>query len=106
MRVIKIRRTVVQGNRANRRSIRHFARDFFAKENHLEFAIEALVFGALLALSAWPIVAAATAINDLLLVRTRQKNIFSVPNVLLILKQMGKYSPAIINRTFSSLARP
>jgi hypothetical protein len=66
MRVIKIRRTVVQGNRANRRSICHFARDFFAKENHWEFAIEALVFGALLALSAWPIVAAAAAINDLL----------------------------------------
>jgi hypothetical protein len=66
MRVIKIRRTVVQRNRANHRSIRHLARDFFAKENHLEFAIEALVFGALLALSAWPIVAAAAAINDLL----------------------------------------
>jgi hypothetical protein len=29
----------------------------------LEFAIEAVIFGALLAISAWPIVAAADAIN-------------------------------------------
>jgi len=42
------------------------ARDFFAIENHWEFAIEALVFGALLAISAWPIVAAAEAINKFL----------------------------------------
>jgi len=31
----------------------------------VEFAIEALVFGALLAISAWPIVAAAGAISEL-----------------------------------------
>jgi hypothetical protein len=43
-----------------------FARDFFAKENHLAVAIEALVFAALLALSAWPIIAAAGAISQLL----------------------------------------
>jgi hypothetical protein len=58
MRVIKITRT-----KSAHRSVRKFARDFFATENHWEFAIEALVFGALLAISAWPIVAAADAIN-------------------------------------------
>jgi len=65
MRVIKIQRTISR-QPENRRSIRQFARDFFAKENHLEFAIEALIFGALLAISAWPIMAAAGAINRLL----------------------------------------
>lgn len=60
MRVIKLTRTKSSG-----RSVRKFARDFFASENHFEFAIEALVFGVLLAISAWPIVAAADAINRL-----------------------------------------
>jgi hypothetical protein len=68
MRVIKIKRTVPREKTTpmHRRSIRQFARDFFATENHMEFAIEALVFGALLAISAWPIVAAAGAITGLL----------------------------------------
>jgi len=70
MRLITIKRTVAKGKRAkastSRRSIRQFAGDFFATENHLEFAIEAVLFGALLAISAWPIVAAASAINDIL----------------------------------------
>jgi hypothetical protein len=65
-----INRTVFKRERAktstSRRSIRKFAQDFFATENHLEFAIEALLFGALLAISAWPIVAAAGAIAGLL----------------------------------------
>jgi hypothetical protein len=65
MHMIKIQRTIRTQSR-NRRSIRQIARDFFAKENHLEFAIEALFFGALLAISAWPIVAAADAINRFL----------------------------------------
>jgi hypothetical protein len=67
MRVIKIQRTISKDTRStSRRSIRQFANDFFDKENHLEFAIEALVFGMLLAISAWPIVAAADAINRFL----------------------------------------
>jgi hypothetical protein len=70
MRAIKIKRDVFKRERAKastrRRSIRQFARNFFATENHLEFAIEALIFGALLAISAWPIVAAAGAISQLL----------------------------------------
>jgi len=70
MSVITIKRTVSKGKRAktstNGRSIRQFARDFFATENHLEFVVEALLFAVLLVISAWPIVAAADAINDLL----------------------------------------
>jgi len=70
MRTITIKRTVFKRKRAktstSRRFIRQFAQDFFATENHLEFAIEALLFGALLAISAWPIVAAAGAISGLL----------------------------------------
>ena len=42
------------------------ARDFFATENHIEFVIEALLFGTLLAISTWPIAAAASAISQLL----------------------------------------
>ena len=70
MRVIKMKRTISKDKTAprstSRRSIRQFTRDFFAKENHWEFAIEALVFGALMAISTWPIIAAADAINQLL----------------------------------------
>jgi hypothetical protein len=69
MRVITIKRNVSKGKRVRitrRRFVLEFARDFFAGENHLEFAVEALFFGALLALSAWPIIAAVGAINGLL----------------------------------------
>lgn len=68
MRVITIQRTVSKTKRS--RTIRggfilRFGRDFFASENHLQFAIEALLFGALLALCAWPMIAAAAAISQL-----------------------------------------
>jgi hypothetical protein len=70
MHVIKFQRRVRKGNygasSASRRSIRQFGREFFAKENHIEFVIEALLFVVLVAVSAWPIVAAAGAINKLL----------------------------------------
>jgi hypothetical protein len=69
MRIITVKRKLFKTERAKtptRRSIRQFARDFFATENQLEFAIEALIFGALLAISAWPIVAAAGVIGGLL----------------------------------------
>ena len=42
------------------------AGDFFALENQVVFAIEALLFGVLLAVSAWPIAQAAEAINRLM----------------------------------------
>ena len=70
MRVITIKRTISKGTHAkispDQRSLRESIRNFFASENHLEFAIEAIVFAILLAISAWPIIAAAGAINELL----------------------------------------
>jgi hypothetical protein len=66
MHVIKIQRSIRKRDKENRSTTRHFSRDFFAKENHVEFAIEALLFGVLVAVSAWPIVVAAGAINELL----------------------------------------
>lgn len=64
MRVIKIQRTISKDSR--NLPLRKFARDFFATENLVEFAMEAAAFGALLAISIWPIVAAADAINRFL----------------------------------------
>jgi len=49
-----------------RRPVLQFARDFFASENQLQFAIEALLFGALLALSVWPIILTVGAINQVI----------------------------------------
>jgi hypothetical protein len=70
MRVIRIRRTIVKDRngirRVEGRSLRKLTRDFFAKENQIEFAIEALLFGTLLAISTWPIAAVASAISQLL----------------------------------------
>jgi len=62
MRVVKIQRTIGKDKKVTRstarRSLGQFARVFFAGENQIEFAIEALVFAALLAISAWPLLAA------------------------------------------------
>jgi hypothetical protein len=70
MRAIKIQRTIVKGQVTktppNRRSVRQFARDFFANENLREFVIEALLFGVLLGISSWPIVSAVGAIQQFL----------------------------------------
>ena len=67
MRVITIKRTVskIKWARGARGRLQ-FARDFFASENHVQFAIEALLFGVLLAVCAWPIITAAGAISQVL----------------------------------------
>ena len=65
MRVIKIQRNIRKRN-GSAKSIRQFGRDFLVTENQVEFAIEALLFGILTVISAWPIAAAAEAINQLL----------------------------------------
>ena len=67
--IITIKRTVRKTKETGTtkgRLVLQFARDFFAGENHMQFAIEALLFGALLALSAWPLIAAAGAIGQVL----------------------------------------
>ena len=47
-----------------RRSFRELARVYFAREHSLEFALEALFFAIIVAISAWPIVAAAGALHE------------------------------------------
>ena len=70
MSVIKVKRTVTrwkpnQGP-ATRRSFRELSRSYFASEKSLEFVIEALLCATIMAISAWPIVAAMDALNELL----------------------------------------
>ena len=68
MNVITVKRTVFrQANKRSRlcRSFRELTRGYFARENSLEFAIEALLFAIIVAISAWPIFAAAGALNEL-----------------------------------------
>jgi len=60
-----IKRTPKQTSRI-RRSLGELARHYFAHESRWPFAIEALLFAILLAISAWPILAAAEAICELL----------------------------------------
>ena len=49
-----------------RRSFRELTRSYFASEKSWEFAIEALFFAIIVAISAWPIFAAADALNEFL----------------------------------------
>ena len=70
MSVITVKRTVIRGA-ANKRSIarrsfRELTRSYFASEKRLEFVIEALLFAIIMAISAWPILAAADALNEFL----------------------------------------
>jgi hypothetical protein len=69
MHTIKIKRTIRTGRPAKlpgKRRFLQFAQTFFAKENHLEFAVEALLFALLMAIVTWPIVAAAGAVGEFL----------------------------------------
>jgi hypothetical protein len=70
MNVITVRRTVFR--RANKRprtrqSFRELTRAYFARENSLEFLAEALFFLVIVAISAWPILAAAGALHEFFL---------------------------------------
>jgi hypothetical protein len=48
------------------RSYGDLARHYLAHESRWQFAVEALLFATLLAISAWPIFAAADAVSALL----------------------------------------
>jgi hypothetical protein len=73
MRVITIKRTIrrtgAEKTLTGSQALRDSVRNFFANESHWEFIIEALLFGILLAVSAWPIIAVAVAITDLWRIR-------------------------------------
>jgi hypothetical protein len=70
MRVITVKRTVMRRTPnkivATRRSFRESTRSYFASEKSWEFAIEAVFFAILVAISAWPIFAAVGALNEFL----------------------------------------
>ena len=70
MNVITVKRTVIRRTpnkiSATRRSFRELTRSYFANEKSWEFAIEAVFFAILVAISAWPIFAAADALNEFL----------------------------------------
>jgi hypothetical protein len=67
MNVITVRRTVFRNANKKlrmRRSFRELTRVYFARENGLEFVAEALFFVIIVAISAWPILAAAGALHE------------------------------------------
>ena len=70
MSVITVKRTVTKRtpNKKStiRRSFRELTRSYFASEKSWEFAIEALFFAIIVAISAWPIFVAADALNEFL----------------------------------------
>jgi hypothetical protein len=63
-----VKRIVINGRSKKtstiRRSFRELARTYFAREHSLEFAAEALFFVIIVAISAWPILEAAGALQE------------------------------------------
>jgi hypothetical protein len=59
------RRTYVEPSET-RRTFRQLTRPYLAIERTMEFAIEALLFVIIVAISAWPMFAAAGALHDFL----------------------------------------
>lgn len=70
MSVITVQRTVCKRTPYRRslvlRSFRGLTRSYFASEKRWEFAIEVLLFAIIMAISAWPIFAAADVLNEFL----------------------------------------
>lgn len=68
MTAITVKRTIIRRTRARtsarRRSFRELARCYFASESNLEFAIEALLFAIIAAISAWPVITAVAALQE------------------------------------------
>jgi hypothetical protein len=70
MHLIKLEETVIKPvpyrRSRGQRSFRAITRKYFASEALWEFVIETFVFAIIVAISAWPIVAAANALNEFL----------------------------------------
>jgi len=70
MTAIKVKRTVIRRTRAKssatRQSLRELSRCYLAGERMVEFTIEALLFAIIVAISAWPVLAAANALSEFL----------------------------------------
>jgi len=70
MTAITVKRTLIRRTQAQpsetRPTFRQLARSYLAVERTMEFAIEALLFGIIVAISAWPMFAAAAALHEFL----------------------------------------
>jgi hypothetical protein len=70
MTAITVQRTIIRRRHAQtlatRRSLRELSRRYFASESNMEFAIEALLFVIITAISAWPAIMAVAALQELL----------------------------------------
>jgi len=70
MSVITVRRRMIKRTPDRRslvlRSFRELTRSYFASEKSWELGIEGLLFSIIVAISAWPIFAAADALNEFL----------------------------------------
>jgi hypothetical protein len=68
MTAITVKRTIIRRVQPSetRRAFRQLARSYLVGETALEFAIEALLFGIIVAISAWPMFAAADALHEFL----------------------------------------
>ena len=70
MTTITVKRTIVRRTDVEpsetRRTFRQLTRPYLAVERTMEFVIEALLFGIIVAISAWPMLAAAGALHDFL----------------------------------------
>jgi len=49
-----------------RQSFRELARSYLVREKTLEFAMEAIFFAIIVAISAWPVLSAANALSEFL----------------------------------------
>ena len=71
MTTITVKRTVNRQTRGQtpamkRLSFRDLTRSYLVREKALEFAMEALFFAIIVAISAWPVLAAANAVGEFL----------------------------------------
>jgi hypothetical protein len=68
MTAITVKRTIFRRNpvqrSATRRSFRELSRSYLAGEKAVEFAIEALFFAIIVAISAWPVITAVGALDE------------------------------------------
>ena len=70
MTAITVKRTIVRRTRAKssttRESLRELSQSYLAGERTVEFTIEALLFAIIVAISAWPVLAAVNALSEFL----------------------------------------
>jgi hypothetical protein len=68
MTALIVKRTIIRQTRAQRvatrQSLREFSRSYLVRERTVEFNIEALLFAIIVAISAWPIMAVASALSE------------------------------------------